>query len=153
MIRRCITCETVIDATKPDYVIRCGNCYRLHKSGTTPAPKPKMSSPLRDKVEQIGPRRPWPFGSQRELSDFLWSGELRAAAAEQAVMRLEAEVSDLLRLLSDAGLSPGKAGRLIEIVSRSELDDEPQITGVRNWLQTAKGAAEQHKPRDPKKWP
>lgn len=100
MSRVCESCPNPIPAAEPSWKTLCGACYAKSKRGSgapprkasfEPAPAPNLFSPLRTAVEDKGVRRPAPFGSVRELMDFLFSSENRAACAETSVMRLERE--------------------------------------------------------------
>ncbi len=99
MIRTCELCPTPIPPSEPDWKKLCRACYAKTKRDPAapprktyaPAPAPNLFSPLRTAIEEKAPHRPAPFGSLRELMDFLFSSENRAACAETSVMRLEKE--------------------------------------------------------------
>jgi hypothetical protein len=100
MAIRCETCSTPLPADQ-QWKSLCSRCYAAMKRApqaktpTVPAPKPELQSELRDRLNTVTPRRPAPFGSIRELIDFLMSSEARAASAEQCVTRLEKRIADL----------------------------------------------------------
>jgi hypothetical protein len=144
MIRRCISCETIIDPQMPDYCIRCTGCYRKHKRGPTPVPAPVLP-PQGDLLALCEPHRAAPFQSPRHFAEWLLEADARAVAAERKVEQLSDEIAGLRDLVSGAALTTGKAARLLEICSRPALDDETGIDSVRNWLRSAKETADRHK--------
>jgi hypothetical protein len=100
MALRCESCSTPLPPDQ-QWKSLCTACWAASKRAlpakkpAEPAPKPDLNSELRARLDAVSPRRPAPFGSLRELIDFLMSSEIRAASAEQSVVRLEKRIAAL----------------------------------------------------------
>jgi hypothetical protein len=98
-----LICESCSTPLPPEqhWKTQCTRCWATAKRSlpakkpAEPAPAADLKSELRDRLNEVTPHRPAPFGSVRELVEFLMSSEARAASAEQHVMRLEHRIADL----------------------------------------------------------